>query len=181
MRKLSLRSFTSFLIARWTKPSPITTKCRKDSARPFSRTTSAKPSNSCPAAAAIAASPTSTSAPAAPKSAAPSAAKKRPAAGVKAAVTPGKPTCVGKPSPSTTPKTCPWRRELRLAETLSLDFLPGWLHPIGMNLILSPHNVTLTKAIEDHLISRINKLDHNNNKLNTLNVHTEARLLKSLK
>jgi len=29
-----------------------------------------------------------------------------------------------------------------------------------MNLILSPHNVTLTKAIEDHLISRINKLDH---------------------
>ncbi|SRR6266478_6488742 len=29
-----------------------------------------------------------------------------------------------------------------------------------MNLILSPHNVTLTKAIEDHLISRIGKLDH---------------------
>ena len=29
-----------------------------------------------------------------------------------------------------------------------------------MNLILSPHNVTLTKAIEDHLISRITKLDH---------------------
>src|ERR1043166_9717454 len=97
MRKLSLRSFTSFLIARWTKPSPITTKCRKDSARPFSRTTSAKPSNSCPAAAAIAASPTSTSAPAAPKSAVPLAAKRRPAAGVKAAVTPGKPTCAGKP------------------------------------------------------------------------------------
>lgn len=31
-----------------------------------------------------------------------------------------------------------------------------------MNLILSPHNVTLTKAIEDHLISRIDKLDHLN-------------------
>ena len=31
-----------------------------------------------------------------------------------------------------------------------------------MNLILSTHNVTLTKAIEDHLISRINKLDHLN-------------------
>src|SRR5207249_4634481 len=31
---------------------------------------------------------------------------------------------------------------------------------MGMNLILSTHNVTLTKAIEDHLISRINKLEH---------------------
>jgi len=29
-----------------------------------------------------------------------------------------------------------------------------------MNLILTPHNVTLTKAIEDHLISRIDKLEH---------------------
>ena len=31
---------------------------------------------------------------------------------------------------------------------------------MGMNLILSTHNVTLTKAIEDHLISRIEKLEH---------------------
>ena len=31
-----------------------------------------------------------------------------------------------------------------------------------MNLILSTHNVTLTKAIEDHLISRIGKLEHLN-------------------
>src|SRR5882757_3774482 len=31
-----------------------------------------------------------------------------------------------------------------------------------MNLILSTHNVTLTEAIEDHLISRINKLEHLN-------------------
>src|SRR5215467_5042914 len=31
-----------------------------------------------------------------------------------------------------------------------------------MNLILSTHNVTLTKAIEDHLITRIDKLDHLN-------------------
>jgi putative sigma-54 modulation protein len=31
-----------------------------------------------------------------------------------------------------------------------------------MNLILSTHNVTLTKAIEDHLVSRIDKLDHLN-------------------
>jgi len=29
-----------------------------------------------------------------------------------------------------------------------------------MKLILSLHNVTLTKAIEDHIISRIDKLDH---------------------
>jgi putative sigma-54 modulation protein len=29
-----------------------------------------------------------------------------------------------------------------------------------MNMILSTHNVTLTKAIEDHIISRINKLEH---------------------
>jgi len=29
-----------------------------------------------------------------------------------------------------------------------------------MNLILSTHNVTLTKAIEDHILSRINKLEH---------------------
>jgi len=29
-----------------------------------------------------------------------------------------------------------------------------------MNLILLPHNVTLTKAIEDHIVSRITKLEH---------------------
>ena len=29
-----------------------------------------------------------------------------------------------------------------------------------MNLILSTHNLTLTKAIEDHLVSRIQKLEH---------------------
>ena len=29
-----------------------------------------------------------------------------------------------------------------------------------MNLILSTHNVTLTKAIEDHIITRISKLEH---------------------
>ena len=29
-----------------------------------------------------------------------------------------------------------------------------------MNLILSTHNVTLTKAIEDHIVSRIVKLEH---------------------
>jgi putative sigma-54 modulation protein len=29
-----------------------------------------------------------------------------------------------------------------------------------MNLILSTHNVTLTKAIEEHIIARITKLEH---------------------
>src|SRR5260370_29010830 len=29
-----------------------------------------------------------------------------------------------------------------------------------MNMIVSSHNVTLTKAIEDHIISRIGKLEH---------------------
>ena len=29
-----------------------------------------------------------------------------------------------------------------------------------MNLILSTHNLTLTKAIEDHIISRVTKLEH---------------------
>jgi putative sigma-54 modulation protein len=37
--------------------------------------------------------------------------------------------------------------------------LPG-LHHNVMNLILSTHNLTLTKAIEDHIISRISKLGH---------------------
>src|SRR2546430_183696 len=32
----------------------------------------------------------------------------------------------------------------------------------AMNMILSTHNVTLTKAIEDHIISRITKLEHLN-------------------
>ena len=31
-----------------------------------------------------------------------------------------------------------------------------------MNLILSTHNLTLTKAIEDHLLKRIEKLEHLN-------------------
>jgi putative sigma-54 modulation protein len=32
-----------------------------------------------------------------------------------------------------------------------------------MNLIIVPHNVTLTEAIENHLVSRINKIEHLNN------------------
>ena len=33
-------------------------------------------------------------------------------------------------------------------------------HSFFMKLILIPHNVTLTKAIEDHVVARIDKLDH---------------------
>lgn len=47
------------------------------------------------------------------------------------------------------------------------------LHPITMNLILSTHNVTLTKAIEDHLITRINKLDHLNHYATNIRVTME--------
>ena len=41
-----------------------------------------------------------------------------------------------------------------------LDFGFHQLHLEDMKLILSTHNVTLTKAIEDHVISRIEKLEH---------------------
>lgn len=32
--------------------------------------------------------------------------------------------------------------------------------PAGMKFILSTHNITLTKAIEDHILTRIDKLEH---------------------
>jgi putative sigma-54 modulation protein len=48
----------------------------------------------------------------------------------------------------------------RAGATLSLDFVANPRHPVAMNLILSTHDVTLTKAIEDHLMSRIDKLEH---------------------
>src|SRR6266581_5133900 len=43
---------------------------------------------------------------------------------------------------------------------LSLDFVPMKLQSTPMKLILSTHNVTLTKAIEDHIVSRIEQLEH---------------------
>jgi putative sigma-54 modulation protein len=43
---------------------------------------------------------------------------------------------------------------------VSLDFAAGALHPSAMKLSLSTHNVTLTKAIEDHVLSRLEKLAH---------------------
>jgi putative sigma-54 modulation protein len=48
-----------------------------------------------------------------------------------------------------------------------------------MNLILSPHNVTLTKAIEDHLISRIDKLDHLNHYATKIRVILERDKTKA--
>jgi putative sigma-54 modulation protein len=41
-----------------------------------------------------------------------------------------------------------------------LDFIAKPLHPCAMKLILSTHNLTLTKAIEDHILDRIDKLEH---------------------
>jgi putative sigma-54 modulation protein len=46
---------------------------------------------------------------------------------------------------------------------LSLDFAALRLHHTLMKLILSTHNVTLTKAIEDHVLGKLDKverLDH---------------------
>ena len=43
---------------------------------------------------------------------------------------------------------------------VSLDFVRFSLHPLPMKFILSTHNVTLTKAIEDHVLVRIDKLEH---------------------
>jgi putative sigma-54 modulation protein len=45
---------------------------------------------------------------------------------------------------------------------LSLDFIGYTNHFRVMNLMISPHNVTLTKAIQDHIVSRIGKLEHLN-------------------
>jgi putative sigma-54 modulation protein len=48
----------------------------------------------------------------------------------------------------------------RVAARLSLAFVPCRLHHIYMNMILSTHNLTFTEAINDHIISRIKKLEH---------------------
>jgi putative sigma-54 modulation protein len=45
---------------------------------------------------------------------------------------------------------------------ISTGFSPFAIAVYGMNLILSTHNLTLTKAIEDHIIGRIAKLEHLN-------------------
>jgi putative sigma-54 modulation protein len=47
-------------------------------------------------------------------------------------------------------------------QTLTFDWIFTSNHPKlhPMKLVLSTHNLTLTKAIEDHLMARIEKLDH---------------------
>jgi len=42
---------------------------------------------------------------------------------------------------------------------VSLDFVRMKLQSMPMKLILSTHNVTLTKAIEEHIVSRIEQLE----------------------
>jgi putative sigma-54 modulation protein len=41
-----------------------------------------------------------------------------------------------------------------------LDFYNFPRHAFDMKLILSTHNVTLTKAIEDHILDKLDKLEH---------------------
>ncbi|WP_150107374.1 ribosome hibernation-promoting factor, HPF/YfiA family [Pedosphaera parvula] len=41
-----------------------------------------------------------------------------------------------------------------------LDFLHFPSQSTGMKLILTTHNLTLTQAIENHILSRIDKLEH---------------------
>jgi putative sigma-54 modulation protein len=41
-----------------------------------------------------------------------------------------------------------------------LDFPARRLHLGSMKLILSTHNIRLTKAIEDHVVKQLEKLDH---------------------
>ena len=48
-----------------------------------------------------------------------------------------------------------------------------------MKFILSTHNVTLTKAIEDHILSRIEKLDHMDKDVTSARVTLEHDKLKA--
>ncbi|KAB2657600.1 MAG: ribosome-associated translation inhibitor RaiA [Verrucomicrobia bacterium] len=41
-----------------------------------------------------------------------------------------------------------------------MDFFANRIHIESVKLILSTHNVTLTEAIEQHILSRIDKLEH---------------------
>jgi len=47
-----------------------------------------------------------------------------------------------------------------MRKMVSLDFIAPPPHPPRMKFILTTHNVTLTKAIEDHVLVRIDKLEH---------------------
>ncbi|HAV63912.1 MAG TPA: ribosome-associated translation inhibitor RaiA, partial [Verrucomicrobiales bacterium] len=50
------------------------------------------------------------------------------------------------------------RRAVRLM--VVLDFHRAGRQTLPMKMILSTHNIRLTKAIEDHVLTRIDKLDH---------------------
>jgi putative sigma-54 modulation protein len=49
---------------------------------------------------------------------------------------------------------------LPISGSEKLDFRAIWAHSFFMKLILSTHNITLTKAIEDRVLARLEKLDH---------------------
>jgi ribosome hibernation promoting factor len=53
-----------------------------------------------------------------------------------------------------------WFVRKGLLATVSLDFAAAGGHALLMKFILTTHNVTLTKAIEDHVLVRIDKLEH---------------------
>src|SRR5579862_6940339 len=55
---------------------------------------------------------------------------------------------------------------------LAIEYSRKQLHLVGMKLILSTHNVTLTDAIEKHVIGKIDKLD----RLNSRIVHARVTL-----
>ncbi len=55
---------------------------------------------------------------------------------------------------------------------LAIENCEGRLHVVPMKLILSTHNVTLTDAIEKHVLAKVDKLD----RLNSRVVHTRVTL-----
>jgi putative sigma-54 modulation protein len=55
---------------------------------------------------------------------------------------------------------------------LAIENFPRRLHLVGMKLILSTHNVTLTDAIEKHVLAKVDKLD----RLNSRVLHTRVTL-----
>jgi putative sigma-54 modulation protein len=63
------------------------------------------------------------------------------------------------------PIDCPFGTPIRvraweLNDQVLLDFLPDPRQSSRMKFILTTHNVTLTKAIEDHILTRIEKIEH---------------------
>src|SRR5438132_1563755 len=75
-------------------------------------------------------------------------------------------------------------QSLILSSIFSLKLPSGFFqnteHAVGMNVILSTHNVTLTKAIDDHLASRIKKLEHLNSFATSIRVVLEHDQTKAL-